>query len=75
MIKMIKVSVLGATGYAGAELVRILCSHPEVELGYLGSSSFAGKPMSSVYNNFRKVIIYVNSYHRRRRLYRFTYLY
>jgi len=53
---MIKVSVLGATGYAGAELVRILCSHPEVELGYLGSSSFAGKTMSSVYNNFRKVL-------------------
>ena len=53
---MIKVSVLGATGYAGAELVRLLCSHKEVELKYICSESFAGKPMGSVYKNFAKVL-------------------
>ena len=53
---MIRVSVLGATGYAGAELVRILCSHKEVSLSRLCSSSFAGSPFSSVYKNFKKII-------------------
>ena len=38
---MIKVSVLGATGYAGVELVRLLCSHKEAEIKYLVSKSFA----------------------------------
>ena len=34
---MIRVAILGATGYAGAELVRILSSHPEAELSYLSA--------------------------------------
>jgi len=50
---MIKASVMGATGYAGIELVRILFSHPEVEIAHLCSKSFAGQPLSSVYQNFR----------------------
>ena len=53
---MIRVSVLGATGYAGIELVRILSTHPEVSLSRLCSSSFAGQPLSSVYKNFKKII-------------------
>ncbi len=53
---MIKVSVVGATGYAGAELIRLLCNHKEVEFSYICSESFAGKPMSEVYKNFRKVL-------------------
>jgi len=39
---MVRVGVVGATGYAGAELVRILCGHPQVELGILTSRQFAG---------------------------------
>ena len=50
---MIKVAVLGATGYAGIELVRILSAHPEVELEVLGSHSFDGQPIADVYGNFR----------------------
>ena len=50
---MIRVSVLGATGYAGVELVRILCSHKDVEIKYLVSKSFAGQKLSEVYPNFR----------------------
>lgn len=53
---MIKAAVLGATGYAGIELVRILSGHPEVELKVLGSHSFAGQPISEVYQNFAHII-------------------
>lgn len=49
---MIKVSIIGATGYAGAELVRLLSSHPEVELSHLISHSYAGKNMSDIYPSF-----------------------
>ena len=53
---MIKVAVLGATGYAGIELVRILSQHPEVELKVLGSHSFDGQPISEVYQNFAHIL-------------------
>ena len=45
----IKVAVVGATGYAGAELVRILSGHPEVELTVLTSRQFAGTPYAAIY--------------------------
>ena len=44
-----KVTVIGATGYTGAELVKILLRHPGVELGSITSQSFAGKKISEVY--------------------------
>jgi N-acetyl-gamma-glutamyl-phosphate reductase, common form len=44
-----KVGVLGATGYAGQELVRLLHRHDEVDSLYLGSSSVAGEAYESVY--------------------------
>lgn len=53
---MIKAAVLGATGYAGIELVRLLTNHPEVNIEILGSQSFAGKPISDVYQNFRHIL-------------------
>lgn len=53
---MIKVAVLGATGYAGIEIVRILSAHPEVKLEVLGSHSFDGQPIADVYQNFAHVI-------------------
>ena len=40
---MIKVSVLGATGYGGIELVRLLTSHPNVDIYKLVSHSYSGK--------------------------------
>jgi len=49
---MIKASVYGATGYAGIELVRLLNSHPEVEIVHLISSSFAGQTVQQVYPNY-----------------------
>lgn len=53
---MIKAAVLGATGYAGIELVRLLERHPETEISFLGSKSFAGQKISDVYQNFRTVL-------------------
>lgn len=46
---MIKVGVVGATGYAGAELCRLIYSHPEAELAAISSVSFEGKALSEVY--------------------------
>lgn len=53
---MIKAAVLGATGYAGIELVRLLSNHPEVSIELLGSKSFAGQKISDVYQNFRHIL-------------------
>ncbi len=48
---MIKAGIIGATGYAGAELVRILWNHKEVEIVWYGSRSYVDKAYASVYNN------------------------
>lgn len=53
---MIKAAVLGATGYAGIELVRLLSNHPEVSIEVLGSQSFDGKKISEVYQNFEGIL-------------------
>lgn len=49
---MIRTGVIGATGYAGEELVRLLSAHPHVNICRLVSKSFAGKMMSEVYRNY-----------------------
>jgi N-acetyl-gamma-glutamyl-phosphate reductase len=46
---MAQVGVVGATGYAGAELVRILAGHPDVELTVITSRQFAGQKFNVVY--------------------------
>lgn len=46
---MIKVGIIGATGYAGLELCRIIINHPNAELASVGSVSFQGKAISEVY--------------------------
>lgn len=48
-----RVSIIGATGYTGAELVRILAKHPQVELDVLTSESFAGKKLCEVYPSLK----------------------
>ncbi|MCC5466692.1 N-acetyl-gamma-glutamyl-phosphate reductase [Pelosinus baikalensis] len=44
-----KVSVIGATGYAGAELLRILSNHPEVEVAAITSESHTGTSIAEIY--------------------------
>ncbi len=46
---MIKAGVVGATGYAGAELVRLLSGHPQAQLAAVSSVSFEGQSLSEVY--------------------------
>jgi N-acetyl-gamma-glutamyl-phosphate reductase len=53
---MIRVAIIGATGYAGAELVRILSNHPEVKLTVLTSRQFAGVRFDQVYPAFSGLI-------------------
>ena len=53
---MIKVGVIGATGYAGAELCRLIYSHPEAELTAISSVSFEGQNLSSVYPAYLNMI-------------------
>lgn len=53
---MIKAAVLGATGYAGIELVRLLAGHSEASIEVLGSQSFAGQEISEVYKNFNHIL-------------------
>ena len=50
---MIKAGIIGATGYAGAELVRLLTSHPQAEIAAVSSVSFEGKKLSDVYPSYR----------------------
>ncbi len=50
---MITVGIIGATGYVGAELVRLLLRHPQVKKILLSSVSYEGKYMHDVYPNFR----------------------
>jgi N-acetyl-gamma-glutamyl-phosphate reductase len=48
---MIKVAVLGASGYTGGELLRLISSHPGVELTAATSEQSSGKPIDSVFPN------------------------
>ena len=48
----IKVAIIGATGYVGQELFRILYSHPYVEVTKVTSVSYIGKKYSDIYQNF-----------------------
>ena len=49
---MIKAGIVGATGYAGQELFNLLLSHPEVEISFVSSKSYGGKPYRQVYGNY-----------------------
>ncbi len=53
---MIKVGIIGATGYAGAEIVRILMQHPEAEIVWYGSKSYVEQKYADVYRNFFQLI-------------------
>ena len=53
---MIKVGIIGATGYAGAELVRILTGHKEAEIKWYGSRSYIDKKYAEVYQNMFRIV-------------------
>jgi N-acetyl-gamma-glutamyl-phosphate reductase len=51
-----KVGIIGATGYAGAELVRILWNHPQAEIVWYGSRSYINQKYASVYGNMFRLV-------------------
>ncbi len=53
---MIKAGIIGATGYAGGELVRILANHPDVEIVWYGSRNYIDQKYYQVYQNMFRIV-------------------
>ena len=53
MDQKIKAGIIGATGYAGQELARLLYTHPQAEVIWYGSRSYVDQPYSKVYGNMK----------------------
>ena len=53
---MIKVGIIGSTGYAGGELVRILTGHKDAEIVWYGSRSYIDQKYASVYQNMFQIV-------------------
>lgn len=53
---MIKAGIIGATGYAGQELVRLLLQHKDVDIVWYGSRSYVDQKFSSVFGNVFKIV-------------------
>lgn len=56
--KAVRVAILGASGYTGAELVRLLLSHRNVEISVLTGNTQAGQEFSAVYPQFSFAKVY-----------------
>lgn len=55
-VNMIKVGIIGSTGYAGQELVRILLQHKDVSIVWYGSKSYIDKKYSEVFQNMFQLV-------------------
>ena len=53
---MVNVAIIGATGYVGVEIARILKRHPKVNITSVVSQSFVGKKISDIYPNLRNIL-------------------
>ena len=53
---MIRVGIIGSTGYAGSELVRLLLQRSDVKIEWYGSHSYIGKKYADVYRNFFQLV-------------------
>lgn len=53
---MIKVGIIGSTGYAGGELVRILTAHKDAEIIWYGSRSYIDRKYADVYQNMFQIV-------------------
>ena len=49
---MIKAGIIGSTGYAGQELVRLLMQHPDVEIVWYGSRSYIDQQYADVFQKY-----------------------
>jgi len=55
-MKMIKAGIIGSTGYAGQELVRLLMQHPDVEIVWYGSRSYIDQQYADVFQNMFQIV-------------------
>ena len=55
-VNMIKAGIIGSTGYAGQEIVRLLMGHKEAEIVWYGSRSYIDKKYSDVFNNMFEIV-------------------
>ena len=55
-MKKIKAGIIGATGYAGAELARLLVNHPDVEIAAVASVSYEGQNIADIYPNLAEIL-------------------
>ena len=53
---MLKIGIIGASGYTGLELLRILSNHPEVEIEFITSREYKGKQISEIFPSFNGII-------------------
>ncbi|MCD8076010.1 MAG: N-acetyl-gamma-glutamyl-phosphate reductase [Lachnospiraceae bacterium] len=53
---MIKAGIIGATGYAGGELVRLLLGHPDAQIVWYGSHSYVDQKYASIYQNMFQLV-------------------
>ncbi|MFO0319465.1 MAG: N-acetyl-gamma-glutamyl-phosphate reductase, partial [Neisseriaceae bacterium] len=60
---MIRASIVGASGYTGIELVRILMNHPQVEISYLVSESYHDQELSHVFPHLAKTTVVIKHPH------------
>jgi len=56
LTKMIKVGIIGSTGYAGVELVRLIVQHPHAEVKWYGSRSYIDKKYYEVFQNMFQIV-------------------
>ena len=53
---MIKVGIIGSTGYAGVEIVRLIMQHKEAEVVWFGSRSYVDQDYASVFRNMFQIV-------------------
>jgi len=53
---MVRVGIIGVSGYTGVELARMLCRHPDIKITLVTSRQFEGKPLADVFPNLRDCI-------------------
>ena len=53
MSKTYNIAILGASGYTGAELVRLIATHPSMQIAAMSAERKAGQPMGSVFPHLR----------------------
>ena len=55
-MEKIRASIIGASGYGGAEAVRLLTTHPQIDIVHVTADTQKGQGMSNLYPNLRRFV-------------------